>query len=521
MSQIEELRQILIGENSEQLSELKQRIENVEQRTLDVAEVLPPAIDAGLKQSSRLVDALKEPVSRGLKEAIRTEPAAYAEILYPVMAPSIRRAIAQAISSLLVTINRTVESATSVRGISMRVQSIRTGVPYAELALRRSLLFKVEHVYLIDRDSGLLIAEEASPNAQSLDSDAVSAMFSAIQSFVQDSFSQNKSARLTDLKVGDHNVWVAHGPKIMLACVIFGDAPESLKTQLYDTLDGIRSNFASEINSYAGDNQAFAGVRQHLLPLLQLQLKEDIDDYDLSARQSFLPLLLALFVLAAITYYFVDRNATLSTVEYHLRQAPGIAVTDVYWDGDDIVVEGLRDPDSVLPLRILQTYGIEEQQLSMQTIPFRSLEVAMELQRFKSELDLPSGVDLGSRNETVFLYGESPIIWLLENDVRLRQLAADGRLDIGSLSASFETVSDLLRANFDASALANVRMSTVAREEGTRVQIGGLMREDHLALLNALFAGNHWVDVATRMIARAKAAAGTDNEVSQPTDSTN
>jgi OOP family OmpA-OmpF porin len=521
MSQIEELRQILIGENSEQLSELRQRVENVEQRTADVAEVLPPAIDAGLKQSSKLVEALKEPVSRGLKEAIRTEPAAYAEILYPVMAPSIRRAIAQAISSLLVTINRTMESATSVRGISMRIQSIRTGVPYAELALRRSLLFKVEHVYLIDRDSGLLIAEEASPDAQSLDSDAVSAMFSAIQSFVQDSFSQNESARLTDLKVGEHNVWVAHGPKIMLACVIFGDAPESLKTQLYDTLDGIRSNFASEINSYDGDNAPFSGVRRRLLPLLQLQLKEDVDDYNQSARKPLLPLLLTLLVLGALTYYLIDRSTTLSTVEHHLRQAPGIAVTDVHWDGDDIVVEGLRDPDAVLPLRTLKAYGIEEQQLRMQTIPFRSLEVAMELQRFKSELDLPPGVHLGSRNNAIFLYGESPIDWLLEHDIRLHQLAADGRLDIASLSASFETVSDILRANFNASALAAVRMSSIAREEATLVQIGGLMREDHLALLNALFAGNHWVDISTRLLPRTKATADPSSDSSQPVDATN
>jgi len=166
MSQIEELRAIIVGGNADQLAELKDRIEDVERRTVDVAEVLSPAIIAGLRKDSQtLVNALQSPVSMSLKQAIRSEPKEYAEILYPVMAPSMTR-----------------------------IQSLRTGIPYAELALRNALLFRVEHLYLIDRASGMLIKEVASQDSESLDSDAVSAMFSAIQSFVQDSFSRDPSA---------------------------------------------------------------------------------------------------------------------------------------------------------------------------------------------------------------------------------------------------------------------------------------------------------------------------------------
>lgn len=500
MSQIEELRQILIGDNSEQLSELKQRIENVEQRTKDVAEVLPPAIDAGLKNNSGLVQALKEPVSLGLKEAIRTEPTAYAEILYPVMAPSIRRAIAQAISSMLVTINRTIESATTVQGLGMRVESLRTGVPYAELALRRSLLFQVEHVYLIDRDTGLLIAEEARPDAQSLDSDAVSAMFSAIQSFVQDSFTQSDGGRLTDLKVGEHNVWVVHGPKLMLACVIYGDAPESLKGQLDDALDGIRTNYASEINRFEGDSNIFVGIDDYLRPLLQLKLKDEFEDINQATSKSVVPLIVGLLLLAGLAYYLVERSSKLSTVEHYFRQAPGIAVTDVHWDEGQIVIEGLRDPDAVLPLKKLLAYDISEDQLRLNTIPFRSLEVGMEMQRFESQLEFPDGVYLGAKDNTIFLYGESPVSWLLENDARLRQLSADGRMNIASLSASFESVSDVLRSNFNPLDLAQISMSSLAMDDLTVVRIGGEMPGQQLGLLNALFAGNHWVIVSTKAI---------------------
>jgi len=496
MSQIDELRQIIIGDNSELLTELKERIESIDKRTQDVAQVLAPAIDAQLRDNGDgLIKSFQKPVSLSLKETIRIEPKAYAEILYPVMAPSIRRAISQAISSLMVTINQTVEQATSVSGLSLRFQSMRTGVPYAELALRKSLIYRVEHIYLIDRDTGMLIDEAASQETQSLDSDAISGMFAAIQSFVQDSFSQDDSARLTDLKVGEHKVWVAHGEKMMLACVIYGDAPESLKEQLYDSLDSIRSDYAPEIAAFDGDSSEFSGVEQYLNPLLQLELKEGVADVAKSSGKPVLALLMLLALLGYFAYQYTDKSTKLTTVEHFLRQAPGIAVTDTYWDDDHIIVEGLQDPDAVIPYGILEAYNINDQNLVLNTIPFRSLEVDMELQRFKNELVLPSSVYLGSRDSKIYLYGEAPVAWLIENDVRLRQLSADRRLNISTLSASFESVSDLLRSNFTGTELASIRMSSVVGDELTSVEIGGQMVANRLALLKAIFAANNWVTV--------------------------
>ncbi len=499
MSQIEELREIIIGDNAAELGDLKNRLENVERRTTDVAEVLSPAIDAEFRESqARLVSSLQKPVSLGLKKAIRAEPREYAEILYPVMAPSIRRAIAQALSSMMVTINRTIESATSVKGIRTRIQSLRTGIPYAELALRQSLLYRVEHIYLIDRETGMLIDEVAAADTQSLDSDAVSAMFSAIQSFVQDSFSKDSSARLTDLRVGDHNVWVAHGPRVMLACVILGDAPESLKAELYDTLDLIRTEYSAPIAEFDGDNKDFDGVPNLMAPLLQLQLKDSAISKQAKSGRAIVPLIILALVAGFFTYQWFDRSRKVSTVEYYLRQAPGIATTNVYWDNDQLIVEGLKDPDAKIPYGTLASYDLDENELRFNMIPFRSLEVDMELQRFRQEMDLPRGVYLSARNGRVFLYGEAPILWLSNNDARIRQLSADRRLDISNLSASFESVSDMLRDNFDRDDLSRIRMSSLVEDQLTVVQITGELEAGKLALLSALFAGSRWVSITAR-----------------------
>jgi OOP family OmpA-OmpF porin len=498
MSQIDELRHLIVGANEEQLAALKERIENIEQRTLDVAEVITPALNEGLKRDGQsLVSALKDPVTIGLKQAIRAEPDEFADILYPAMAPSIRRIISQSISSLLVTINRTVESATSAEGIRTRIQSIRTGIPYAELALRQSLLYRVEHVYLIDRASGIKIDDAASDQSTSLDSDAVSAMFSAIQSFVQDSFSQDKTAMLTDLKVGEYNVWVAHGPSLMLACVINGDAPEGLKDDLYDALYRIRTSYANQIAEFDGSADSFDGVQEIMQPLLQLELKDGQGNQDgVSKSASFLPMLLLFALIAGVGYYLFDRNSKIDTVEYFLRQTPGIASTDIFWENGSIVVEGLQDPDAKIPYDVFTAYGIKPGSIVLQTIPFRSLDVNMELQRFRDEFVLPKGVNLASINNAVHLDGRAPITWLNTHDIRIRQLAADSRLNISELTASPESVKALLRKFLSQAEVDALNVFTVDVNFSQITRVNGSLPLSKVALVKALFANNIWVEVA-------------------------
>ncbi len=502
MTQLDELRQIIVGDNSEQIAELKNRIEDVEKRTHDVAEVLSPAIEKEVRSGNpSLSKSLQKPVSEGLKRAIRAEPEEYAEILYPVMAPSIRRAIAQAISSMMVTINRTIESATTVQGLSLRYQAIRTGVPYAELALRRTLLYRVEHVYLIHRDTGVPISTVHANDTGFLDSDAVSGMFSAIQSFVQDSFSVDDSSRLTNLKVGDHNVWVVHGANAMLACVIRGDAPESLKTELNDALDGIRSHYGNEIISFDGDVSVFSGVDSHLSPLLLSELKTSealgVTPGNLGASL----FKVGLFILLLLTgCYFAWQwwlaRSDVNTVEYLLRNTPGIAATNVYWRDGTLVVQGLQDPDAKIPFNSLEQYGIDLNMIEFDTIPFRSLEVDMEIQRFEDELNLPSGVSLSEINGEIHLAGYAPIKWLLKNDLRIRQLAADRRLSIVALSASSASVTEMLNVFFKPQALQKLSWSVVKTSRAREVVIQGQMKAADLAIMKGLFANNNWIKIA-------------------------
>lgn len=114
--------------------------------------------------------------------------------------------------------------------------------------LSRSKGYQIKHIFLIDRESGIQVEEVSSKGECILNGDAISAMFSAIQSFVHDAFSRDQSSRLTDFRVGDHSIWVAHGPKLMLACVMVGEVPKELKDELDHALQVIQSEFVASLS---------------------------------------------------------------------------------------------------------------------------------------------------------------------------------------------------------------------------------------------------------------------------------
>jgi hypothetical protein len=68
--------------------------------------------------------------------------------------PSIRKAIAETMSGLVNTINRAIEHSLSPQGIRWRIESWRTGVPFAQIVMRHALVYRVEQVFLVHAETG-------------------------------------------------------------------------------------------------------------------------------------------------------------------------------------------------------------------------------------------------------------------------------------------------------------------------------------------------------------------------------
>ena len=109
VDELERLQDLILGKEKDRLHKLDRRVSDLELRTADVAEVLPGAL-------SRLVDDpvskpdIEQPIVNTIRGAIKRDAHSFAEALFPVLGPAIRRAVADALKSLVQRINVALEN---------------------------------------------------------------------------------------------------------------------------------------------------------------------------------------------------------------------------------------------------------------------------------------------------------------------------------------------------------------------------------------------------------------------------
>ena len=268
----EDLRSILLAPEQKEIAGLRRRIENPAARTNDVSTVVAEAIELRRKHggNNELNKALTPSVEEALRESVRKDPSCpWRSALFPVMGPAIRKSITEAIRSMLESFNQALEHSLSIQGIRWRIESIRTGKPFAEIVLLHSLIYRVEQVFLIHKETGLMLAHCVAPHVYTKDPTLVSGMFSAIQSYVRDSFKASKEDSLDSLQVGDLEVWVEAGPQAILAAVIRGHAPSSYRETLVKTIEDIHRDFGEALEQFNGDSAPFAAAENRLEACLE------------------------------------------------------------------------------------------------------------------------------------------------------------------------------------------------------------------------------------------------------------
>jgi OOP family OmpA-OmpF porin len=412
-----ELRALIVGNERREITELRSRIADPEIRAKDVGAVLAEAVRLHA-HDPQLSSALAPPIEDALTSSVRRNPQPLADALFPVMGPAIRKAIAHSLAAMVESLNRTLEHSLSLRALEWRWTALRTGKSFAEIVLLNTLVYRVEQIFLIDRDSGLLLQHVTASGAGSEDADMVSGMLTAIRDFVRDSFKVSEHDTLDALKVGELSVWIEQGPRAVLAAVIRGTAPQTLRPVFQDALDAVHVRFANELDAFRGDTAAFDATRPILEACLQTQFKSEPGRRPRTALKY-----AAAAGLAALVVWMVlstlDRrrwNAYLDT----LRTEPGIVVVSADRSGGRYAVSGLRDPLARDPATFIQEAGLDPARVSGHWELYQALDPPLVLARARTLLAPPPGVSLTFHNGVLTASGAAAASWI----DRSRQMAA-------------------------------------------------------------------------------------------------
>ena len=158
---------------------------------------------AACRPIAQLTRALAPSVEEAITASVRRDPRPLADALFPVIGPAIRKAIAHTLAAMMESLNRTVEHSVSWRAVQWRWTAFRTGKPFAEIVLLNTLQYRVEQVFLIHAETGLLLQHVSPDPRASQDADQISAMLTAIRDFARDSFRVGGGDTLDALRVGE------------------------------------------------------------------------------------------------------------------------------------------------------------------------------------------------------------------------------------------------------------------------------------------------------------------------------
>ena len=407
-----ELRELLLGGERRQLEELRRRLDSLGITPDQLAEMLPEAIALRAGRDRQLARALAPTVENAISESVRRNPREIATAIFPVLGPAIRKAIAETMAGLVESINRAVEHSISLRGIAWRIEGWRTGVPYAQIVLRHSLVYRVEQVYLIHAETGLLLGHAAAADLKVADADLISGMLTAIQDFVSDSFAIQEGGELRTFCVGELTVMVERGPQAVIAAVVRGPPPETLLLQLQDALENLHFQFAMAFAEYNGDAAPFAGARSRLEELLVTVLNTDRGQRPRGAKvwlRWALPLFLVVLMAGALMWR--SRQRWSAAVE-RLEAAPGIVLVSAERDGGRWKFRGLRDPMAVDPIALLAGLGKDPSRIEATWETYLSMEPELILARARRGLAAPATVELTLSGDTLAARGTAPLPWV-------------------------------------------------------------------------------------------------------------
>ncbi|MER8789644.1 OmpA family protein [Mesorhizobium sp. M0983] len=418
---METLRQLLVGREISELSRVTHLLDEPEQLAAAVGSVLPSAAARALH--AQLGEALAPAVERAVQRSIQKSPRTLTDILYPVFLPAIRKSIGEKIDQTFQSLNETLRHIFTWHGLKWRLEAWRTGASFSEVVLKHSLVYRVEHVFLINRNSGLLIAHVTADNATSEDPQLISSMLSAIQDFVKDSFNEKEQSGLDTIRFGELRLWSEVGPFATLVAVIRGNPPEELHEIIRDVLLRIHDECSQALEQFDGDSSQLAGVETQLQTCVELKQEE--------SNQGFPWLVVAAVLLVLIPaggWFFLSWQSGQRWQAYvsRLGTQPGIIVAEQKVRDGQFYIAGLRDPLAADPQSLLAGTQVDPARVHSRWQFYQSLDPEFVLKRLMVSLTPPKSVRLSIVNHRIVAEGEASDSWIDRARAAARQLSAGG-----------------------------------------------------------------------------------------------
>ncbi len=220
------LRDILLREDREDIAEIRDALDDPDR----LAEKITPIIEFHLETMKRKFPReYQKQVDRIVERKLKASQDELLDVVYPVMGKMVRKYVNHQFVSLKEGLDERMRSLFSAQGLKNRLKAMVFGVNEGDLLLGELEETKIEEVFLIERDSGILLGHYSL--TETIDRDVVAGMLTAIKSFVEDAFSKERQD-LEMIEYGTYKIYVQSFHQYYAAIILNGAITASYKDKL-------------------------------------------------------------------------------------------------------------------------------------------------------------------------------------------------------------------------------------------------------------------------------------------------
>ena len=395
-SQLETLRRILIGKEVDKAA-AEIRAESREM----VSDVLSEALHDREKKDGSVQRIIQPIIAKSVEKSLINQRKDFIDYLYPLVGSLVRKAVSVFFTDFIEKTNEIIENSITAKGIKWRVNAWRSGISFSEYVASQTFVFKVEQVFLIHKDTGNLLKSVVADNFNEEDADLVSAMLTAINDFVADSFNRSDDRteqHLDTVKTDDFTLLVRQGPQAILVAAVSGNISRKATSQLQITLEEIQRIYLTDFKEYTGDSQPFDTADALLQDCL---LSEVRDEHKKTSKKPIFGWLLVVVILGIIAWYsfgWWSASQTINKIN-ELEQPPGVLIQKLIADGRyDIKLYALRDPAAQEIGEWLLQNDIEQKYISITETPFISIDKKLITQKISTIVDEYDTIDIDTQS---------------------------------------------------------------------------------------------------------------------------
>ncbi len=238
---------------------LLERIENKDAKTQEIlSRYLADIISKTSKHdAASLSRSLQSVISPAIAKEIADNKDVMIDALYPIMGGMISKYVTQAIKEMMETINTKIEDGLSLDRIKRKVKAKVKGVSETELLLEESGDAQILSMFVIHKETSLLIAEAYLEDQKINDAHMVASMASAIKDFINDWMQNNDTNNEVQLlSYGNATLYIESAGSVFIVAFLDSEPDHTLRKKINTFFGTLLKEYAHFFQEYQGDDSA-------------------------------------------------------------------------------------------------------------------------------------------------------------------------------------------------------------------------------------------------------------------------